>query len=298
MKIDDGNLELAFKGFKAVYTDAYTSAPSHYDKIAMTVPSASSDETYGWLGQFPQLREWTGSRVIAGLQRHGFTIKNRKFESTVRVSRDDFSDDKFGIYKPMFAEMGHAARQHPDELIFNLLRSGFTELCFDGQNFFDTNHPSKDENNLDVEVSNMQDGANSAWYLLDTSWAIRPLIWQEREAYDMQQVTGANDHHVFMKDEYLYGVRARVNAGFGLWQMAYASRDTLNEDNYATARAAMMMLRGDAGRVLGISPNTLVVPPSLEQSALQLLNTAIKSSGGSNVWKGTSQLIVTPHVAD
>ena len=41
--------------------------------------------------------------------------------------------------------MGGMARQsssgHPDELIFNLLKNGFTSPCFDGQNFFDTDHP-------------------------------------------------------------------------------------------------------------------------------------------------------------
>ena len=30
-----------------------------------------------------------------------------------------------------------------------------------------------------------------------------------------------------MTDEHVYGVRARVNAGLGLWQMAYASKAPL-----------------------------------------------------------------------
>jgi len=76
----------------------------------MKVASASRDETYGWLGQFPQLREWIGARHVHSLKAHSFTITNRKFESTVSVKRDDISDDKLGLFKPAFSEMGHRAQ--------------------------------------------------------------------------------------------------------------------------------------------------------------------------------------------
>lgn len=56
----------------------------------MTVPSSAREETYGWLGQFPQMREWlAGSRVLKDLQAHSFTITNRKFESTANIKRED-----------------------------------------------------------------------------------------------------------------------------------------------------------------------------------------------------------------
>ncbi len=107
-------------------------------------------------------------------------------------------------------------------------------------------------------------------------------------------MTASTDHNVFINDEYLYGVRARVNAGYGLWQLAFGSKSTLDASNYAAARAAMMDFRADGGRILGIDPTTLVVPPSLEDAALTLLNTESNAGGGSNPWKGTADLIVTP----
>ena len=175
-----------------------------------------------------------------------------------------------------------------------LLVGGFGTACFDGQNFFDTDHPIADKNGDVGLVSNMQAGAGDAWFLLDTSRGVRPLIWQEREAYDFQGIVSPNDEHVFLNDEYLYGVRARVNAGYGLWQLAYGSKDDLNAANYAAARAAMMDFRSDGGRILGVNPTTLVVPPSLEDAGLSLLNTETNDGGGSNPWKGTAELIVTP----
>ena len=297
MIVSADSLALAYKGFKAVFTEAHLEAPSNSDKIVMTVPSSSRDETYGWLGQFPAMREWVGQRQVKNLEAHSFTIKNRKFESTIAVSRDDISDDRLGVFKPMFSEMGRNARQHPEELVFNLLKSGFTANCYDSQFFFDVDHPVSDKDGNTTNVSNVQTGAGPNWFLLDTSRAIRPIIWQEREKYEFQQIAKDGDEYVFRSDEYLYGIRARVNAGFGLWQLAFGSKAALDETNYAAARAAMMDYRTDGGRILGVTPTVLVVPPSLESAALYLLNTEIKAGGGSNPWKGTAQLIVSPYVA-
>ena len=310
MIINAETIALAFRGFKSIFGDAYGRAPVFWDKIAMKVESTSRDETYGWLGQFPQMREWlSGEREVKSLEAFSFAIVNRKFESTVGISRDDFSDGKLGLFKPMIAEMGHTARQHPDTIIFPLLASGFTSLCYDGQYFFDTDHPVPDEDGTTVIggrnytlVSNLQPapadtGPFPAWYLLDTTRAIRPIIWQERESYEFVQVTRHDDERVFMTDKYLYGVRARANAGYGLWQLAHASRDQLDEVNYAAARAAMMKRKGDKGRVLGVNPNVLVVPPSLETAARRVLK-ATELEGSTNVWAGTAELIVSPYLED
>lgn len=238
----------------------------------MVVPSSAREETYGWLGQFSQLREWLGgSRIVKSLAAHSFTIANRKFESTVGVERDDFDDDGLGIYAPMFSEMGHLAKQHPDELLFGLLASGFTEFGYDGQPFFDADHPATDA-----------DGAGPAWFLLDTSRAIKPLIWQKRAEYEFKTVNSLQDNDVFMTDVFKYGVRARVNAGFGLRQMAYARKAALTPENYAAARAAMQEFRGDSGRILGTKPTVMVVSPRLESDALDILNSPMLANGGTN----------------
>ena len=294
MLINNNALDLVFKGFKSVYTDAYDKAPANALDVAMQVPSASREETYGWLGQFPQLREWIGARVVHGLEAHSFSILNKKFESTIRVKREDIADDKIGVFKPVLSEMGWLARQHPEEMVFGLLESGFEAPCFDGQNYFDTDHPLTNKKGEPITVSNMQAGTDPAWYLLDTSRMVRPIVWQIREDYEFQRMDRSEDPHVFLNDEYLYGIRARVNAGFGLWQLAYASKAPLTPANYAAARAAMMSYRSDGGRVLGVMPNKLVVPPTLESAALSVLNTELTDTGGSNPWKNTADLIVTP----
>ncbi|MGZ8915826.1 MAG: Mu-like prophage major head subunit gpT family protein [Methylobacter sp.] len=296
MLINGTNIASLFQGFNTSFNKGQQGAPSRYKEVAMVVPSTTSETTYGWLGEFPGLREWLGDRVIKNLESHGYTIKNKLFESSVKVKRTDIEDDQYGIYGPLMEEMGRAAGVHPDELIFALLELGFSTLCYDGQNFFDTDHPVGGEEGV-TNVSNMQAGAGAAWFLLDTSRAIKPLLFQERIPYSFQSLTAETDENVFKRDEYLYGVRGRANAGFGLWQLAFGSKATLDVTNYAAARSAMMSIKTSEGRPMGIVPTKLVVGPSLEQAGRKLVNNQLVDDGGvavSNEWAGSVELVVVP----
>lgn len=290
-------LDGMFRGFSTAFNSGFAGAPTQYAEIAMMAPSVTAETTYAWLGQLPRLREWIGERHIKNLVAHGYSIKNKDFESTIGVPRNAIADDQYGVFGPMFNEMGRQAAEHPDELIFSLLAAGFTTPCYDRQYFFDTDHPVS-VGTEETSVSNMQGGAGPAWYLMDTSRAIKPLIWQKREEYSLARKDSDSDDNVFFKNEYLYGSRGRGNAGFGLWQLAYASKAALNADNYKLGRNAMQALRGDEGRLLGISPKVLVVPPELEEDGLKLLNAEYLAAGESNVWKGTAKLIVSPWLAE
>ena len=268
MLVNNQNLALMYQGFQKVYSDAYLKPTTYRNKVAMQVASSAAMEIYGWVGLFPSMREWLGARVVNSLKASSFTIVNKTFESTIAIDRNDMADDRYGIYKPVFAETGYLAAMHPEELIFQLLVNGFTGKCFDGQNFFDTVHPAKDKTGADVGVSNNQGGAGTPWFLLDTSREIKPLIWQEREPYTLESVVSSTDNSVFTNNEFRFGVRARANAGYGLWQLAYGSKQPLTAANYALARAAMQAFRSDQGRLPGIMPTTLVVPPTLEDARL------------------------------
>jgi len=141
--ITPGVLTVLTVGFQKAYQRGFDGGETPHDKIAMTVSSNTTSQQYGWLGQFPQFREWlTGERQLKDLQAHGFAIVNRKFESTVSVGRDKIADDQFGVFTPIFEEMGYRAKVHPDEMLFGLLKDGQTTLCYDCENFFDTDHPS------------------------------------------------------------------------------------------------------------------------------------------------------------
>ncbi|MEO1750717.1 Mu-like prophage major head subunit gpT family protein [Thiofaba sp. EF100] len=287
-------------GFSKAFQDALAQTPTDWEKVATRVPSSNASNTYGWLNQFPKLREWVGDRVVKDMAAQGYTITNKLYEGTVGVKRTDIEDDNVGIYTPLFAEMGRAAKAHGDELVFGLLAAGESTLCYDGQNFFDTDHPvypNVDGTGTATTVSNLQAGIGPAWYLLDTSRALKPLIFQERTTPELEAMTATTDEGVFVRDEYRYGIRYRCNAGFGFWQMAYKSKATLDAVSFNAAMAAMMNLKADGGRPLGIRPTVLVVPPELRAAAIEIVKNERLANGASNPNFGVVDLIVSPWVA-
>ncbi|MCM2438276.1 hypothetical protein HGO34_00930 [Agrobacterium vitis] len=294
MLINRANIENAFTGFKVSFNKGFGSAQSTYEKVTMTVPSSASTEIYRWLGQIPKMREWLGDRIFNNLEAHSFSISNRKFENTIRVRREDFEDDQYGILSPLFQEMGQAAAEHPNELVYDLLKSGFTTKCYDGQYFFDPDHATLDQDGNVISVANTDGGTGAPWFLLDGSRAIKPIVFQDRIKSQLTRLDQENDENVFFRDEYVYGVRARSNAGFGLWQLAWGSKRPLDNSRYAAARASMMSLRGDNGRLLGVKPTVLVVGPSLEEAARELIVSQTRANGESNPWRDSLDLLVTP----
>lgn len=286
-------------GMSIIFQDSLRATPTHWANVATLVPSSTASNTYGWLGQFPKLREWVGARVVKDMAAAGYTLTNKLYEGTVSIARTDIEDDNIGIYKPMMQEVGRATATHPDELVFALLAAGHSTLCFDGQNFFDTDHPvypNVDGTGTAAAVSNVATGGGPAWYLLDTSRPLKPLIFQERTKPEMEAMTATNDEVVFNSDTYRYGVRYRCNAGFGFWQMAFKSNATLDGAGFAAARQAMETFKADGGRPLGITPKLLVVPPTLRSAAEDLLLAMQKANGASNTNYKAVELLVTPWV--
>ncbi len=296
MIVDQAALQSIYRGFKVIFNQAFQAAQSQYEKIATVVPSTTKEELYKWLGKIPRMREWIGDRIIQNLSAYGYTIKNKPFEATIGVDREDIEDDTIGLYNPLVQAMGQAGAQHPDELIFDLLLAGFTGICYDGQYFFDADHKDGNgpvqsnvsnavlsaasynaayaammavtdengnplgvtpnllvvppqlratalqilkaerdaagatninQNSADVLVVPRLAKNPTAWFLLDTTKPVKPLIFQRRKPLNFVAMFDEKDTNVFMRKEYLYGVDCRDNAGYGLWQMAYGSTGTI-----------------------------------------------------------------------
>lgn len=296
MIVNRANLTTLTIAFKAAFQGALDQAPSQFREVATEVPSTTGMEEYGWMGSLPSMREWLGDRVVHGISKYGYTVKNRPFEVTVSVPRPAIEDDQFGVYTPLMTEMGRAAGAHPDELIFTLLKDGRTELGYDGKPFFAADHPVILKSGKDGTQSNIDDGAGGAgtWYVMDLSRALRPLIFQNRKADNFVAKINETDDNVFDRNEFVWGVDARRNAGFGFWQMAQSSTKVLDAANLKKAITTLGGRVGDHARPLGLRATHLVVPSGLEFEARELLDNQRNSAGASNVLQGRLQLIVSP----
>lgn len=301
MLVNKQNLAEIFVNLKTTFHNAFAAAPSQWQKIAMLVPSTGSQEDYGWLSSFPRMKKWIGEKHVKSLAAFKYSIVNDDWEATVEVDRNHIEDDKLGIYKPQAEMAGASAAQLPDEIVMDLVNQGFTNLCFDGQAFFDTDHEVagasvsnkgtaalsvatqaaviasygaartamrkfKDDEGRPLNVNpnvllvppaleaialaivnndRLDDGkanpykgtaevvvdarltSDTAWFLLDTTKAVKPFIYQERKAPVFVSQTDMNADDVFSRKQYKFGAEARAAGGYGFWQLAYGSTGTV-----------------------------------------------------------------------
>ena len=291
-------------GAKTIYDEAFAQSTGVWELLATKVESGQRTEDYTWLGELPQVREFADERVIKSLAAYGYSIRNRKWEATIGVEREVLEDEQYGQVKMRVRSMAEAAAAHFDQLLFSLIASGETALCYDGKPFYAGDHPvagrsisNVDDKPLTVENleaaltqmarvpldngepmlvrpthllvppelrftakrilnssfypeavgvgTNANTGENSAnvlqnelqlitsarlsspteWHIFDASRGVKPFVLQQRIAPEFSALDGTNGESdaSFLRDVYLYGVRCRDNAGFGLWQMAYKS---------------------------------------------------------------------------
>ncbi len=297
MDINASTLRSIYTGLSTAFNTRFSAVASLYNTVAMDVTSITSANEYPRLDDLPGFREWLGDRIIHDLGGQTYTIKNKTFEKTIAIKREQIEDDQIGIFTPVAAQMGQDAAEFPDTIVWPLFKIGDTVKCYDGQYFFDTDHPGYNEQGGLISVANFTDGAGPAWYLVDDRQVVKPMVYQKRRPFTLTPLQSPDDPNVFFQGKFIWGVDGRSNAGFGLWQTAYKSKATLNEANLTAALTAMRTLRRRDGSILNISPTKLLVPPTLEFTAKKLVAAALVNGGESNVLAGVVQVVVVPYLA-
>lgn len=282
MIVSQPNLEALRTGFNTAFKSGLKAAASKYALLATTVSSSTKVETYGFLGDFPKFRKWVGEKRIRSMKEQAYQLVNDSFENTVGIHKNQIKDDNLGLYGPMAEGWGKTAGKLADQLVFDALKNGHQRLCYDGQNFFDAEHPVGDSAETWSNINTA--GAVQPWFLLDCSQGLKPILYQERQAPTFDMVTDPTDSHVFKTGEFLMGGEARGAAGYTYPHLAYRSTATLNEAGYKAAREAMTTLKDDNGEPLGIKPTHLVVGSSNAAAARQLIKAQTLANGAANIW--------------
>lgn len=82
------------------------------------------------------------------------------------------------------------------------------------------------KNTCDLLVAPELSEQPDKWFLLSTKRYVKPIVFQERERAKIVCKNKETDDNVFFDDNVIYGIKARYNVGYGLWQMAYGSTGT------------------------------------------------------------------------
>jgi len=128
------------KSFRALFLQAYEAYTPDWPRYAMEIPSEAAEENYQWLGTVPAVKEWVDVKTLDQLLGFNYSIRNKDWEATLEVDRNDIEDDRLGMYRPRILEMAQEAKRHPEELISQLRRNGASSKCYDGKNFYATDH--------------------------------------------------------------------------------------------------------------------------------------------------------------
>jgi phage major head subunit gpT-like protein len=114
-----------------------------YEFKTQTVSMPGTEEVvFGFLAEMPLFRKWIGERRPQRLSTGEYSVKQGDWEFSYALKRNDVKYDKVGIIaNTHFRSAGVAQKRFPCDLITQLQTDGKTATCYDGQFFYDTDHP-------------------------------------------------------------------------------------------------------------------------------------------------------------
>ena len=290
-------IEMLTIGSNAAFTQGLGAITPQWDKIATKVPSSGSSEAYGWIKDLPGIEEWLSDRMLVELGSNGYQIINKNYEASIKIKRTDLADDLIGKYSVLASAWGRESALFPDKNCYGLLAAGFSTLCFDGQNYFDSDHPleTTPATTYSNVVGDPSTDTGSPWFLLDNSQLLKPIIYQDREPLTLQFV-GATSEYAWFNNMVAQGVDGRAGFGFSFPQIAIGSKAALTEANFELGKQRLAGMKKTNGTPLGTMATTLVVGPSNEAAARLIVGRQLLENGGSNIYYNNVEIVVSRYL--
>lgn len=160
-------LASVFTGLKTLFNNALTAQKGMWQATAMEVMSDAAGEDYAWLSRFPKMKKWLGSKAVKNIAAKKYYVANEDWETTIAVKRNDIEDDRLGLYRTQSLQAGESAAELHDIIVDGLKNGAFTQLCYDGQYYYDVDHPVGEasvSNKLAVALSAATQAAAAASY--------------------------------------------------------------------------------------------------------------------------------------
>ncbi len=149
--------------FKTFQDGLAATAPVSTDPLCTRVQIDTEFLTADWLAGITGMREWIGPREAEGLKERAYQIYVKHWEKLIEVSRDALDDSPMtaagnaAIRLSMLMETG---RKVQDDILIDLIKNGHQRTCYDGQYYFDTDHP------VDLDSTGSQSNYESTGFAL------------------------------------------------------------------------------------------------------------------------------------
>lgn len=131
--------------YSMAFDEGRRTATKDYLKIASEYPSSGDRNIYPWLMGIKGMRLWDGEKDFQDIAAVGYELRNKDWEDSVAVDRNAIADDQYGLYVPIFTELGFVGEDLPNHQVQSLLENGEATTvhgaCWDGKAFFATDHP-------------------------------------------------------------------------------------------------------------------------------------------------------------
>lgn len=152
--LEKGVLDALYLSFNIQFKDGMQSATEDYKTLAIVLNSNTAIESYPIIDQYGGMREWLGPRKIKEVNAKTIVVKNRNFENSIRVNRDQIADEQTGLYGSLVANLGTGASNLWDDLLWDTMVSN--DSYADGKPFYGSTR-QYDEAKNGVKIVNLTD---------------------------------------------------------------------------------------------------------------------------------------------
>jgi phage major head subunit gpT-like protein len=156
MLLNRATSQILFTGYNAQFQQAFQTTEQYWKMFATRMPSGTETELYHWVAQLPGMEEVTGPAHKNNVPLRDYTLTNKVFKSRIALDKWKVKNDTHGAFAQTAYAFGESVARWPDEQLAAAVEAATAAVCYDGQYFFDTDHPySLDDSALGTYSNNL-----------------------------------------------------------------------------------------------------------------------------------------------
>lgn len=128
-------------GLRATYLSGFASTDEPAMVLASEQTTNKPEEKHMVVSSTVKMTEWKDQRKSSNFSVFEEAAVPLDYQAMVEVMRNDVEDDQIGKYADFVSDLGRAGRRLWSDLVAEALLAGESLVTYDGQFFFDTDHP-------------------------------------------------------------------------------------------------------------------------------------------------------------